>query len=448
MGIGSRDTMSEVRHLLVAYDEFLNCSRRPRPWWVRGTHEYAVAHVRTVLEPVCREYVRRAAVGASSTSSDQDDRERLGRFIASLPPKPSAARAIVLGVLVILLAQALSGVVGLLEQTYPEVRVTSGTRRSELLEALSDVASLSVSNVVKIAGVIVDAGLAGAAVVLTIAGLAAWLILRPLANGVAAARKLRNTNGVLSRLEQKVLSAAGVEPRRGSTLDLVVPALLAVPAFLLGVAMAREYFDGIPETELGLDVGETTSVEFLHPLFLLVLALALGVAGWVRLTWLAYRYLPVRRRTAGRDSEDDRRRRALSARPTMHYVATWLLATVLVIAGVVIYAALDTAPTDVHITLKTSIPATLRNGEIGLDVRTSETSEFDSATLRGYSGLAPDEGELDDAVSSTTHADVVLLLTPPQRRWLRTESRDAAPWLEVLVFDPAANKTRLRVILD
>jgi hypothetical protein len=447
--------MMNVTRLLLAYDDFLQrvSERRRRPW-VLGTSTYAVEHIRAVLDAVERHYVRRAAVGASSGPSETGDRERLRQFIQSLPPKPSASRVVVLGVLVILAAQALSALFGRFEQLYPEVRATSGAERSELLEALSDVASLSVSNVVKVVSVIIDAGLAGATVVLTIAGLAAWLVLRPLANGVAAAGALRDADTALCRLERAILTEAGVEPRTGSRLDLVVPALIAVPALLLALTLGREYFDGVQEIDLGFGVGETTTVEFIHPPILLPIALTLGVVAWARLTWLAHRHLPARRQLARNNPQVGRRRPGdpTSWRLLPPFLLPWVLVTTVFVGGLVWYGASDTTPTDVEIRLKTSIAEAVRDGAISLGVRSSERSEFDSVVLRGFSRLAPDDGDVDQevlpfAVAMSTKKDVFLRLTAPQRRWLRAESQSGEAWLEVLLFDPAANETHLRVFL-
>ena len=445
---------SNITGLLAAYDDLLRrVKSRPRRPWIVGTELYVLEHLRAVVGAATRGHARRVAVGSIAETSEKADLTRLARFTESLPPPPSAARKIILGVLIVVLAQALSAILGRFESLYPVARVGTPRARSQLLDALGDVASLSVSNVVKIEHVIVDAGLAGASIVATIGGLAAWIILRPLANGVVVARRLTEDDLDLHRREIAVLAKVDAQPPTSATLDLFVPALIAVPAVLMSLTLAQEYFHGVEDADHTFASHHfVTTLHFVQPRELLIVSIAVGYLGAVRLLLVSQDFW--RRRTArsaspARVSEGRavRHRRARSA------IAAAVFAAAMPLSGYLVFGLRDSRPVGVELELTSSSEQTLASGRVTMKVRYTEPAEFDSATLRGVAGHPPQDGELETLKRpedvSAVSGDVVLHLTESQRRWMRGELRSGAPYLDVLLFDDAANRTRIRpVFLD
>jgi hypothetical protein len=75
---------------------------------------------------------------------DSDALTRVGQFIDSLPPASSAVRRVVIGLLIVVVAQVVAGLLGQFDALYPAAVVPSGTERTQLLAALSDAGSLNV----------------------------------------------------------------------------------------------------------------------------------------------------------------------------------------------------------------------------------------------------------------------------------------------------------------
>jgi hypothetical protein len=294
--------------------------------------------------------------------------------------------------------------------------------------------------------VVFHAGFAGASLVFTICGIAAWLVLRPLANGVAAARHLAEHEAALRETETAALGDLGLRPRPGPMLDIVVPALVAVPAVLLAVTIGREYFNGIQSyVAFG---GPTTSVEYLHPTWLLGVALTLGVAAIFRLAFLGRSWL--RGTTTHPQQMSPRRfpRSALSALGRSPVV--WTLVVVSAFMGAFgLYGTVDTRPPDARVTVTNSPASIVAHGRITLRWWFSEPAGFVSVTLRGNAGTAPQDGQptllAPFAAPASRGGSVGLQLTADQRRWLRDQGLLAA-WLDIVVQDVSENHTRL--ILD
>jgi hypothetical protein len=177
---------SDLRALLAAYEQlFEHVAHRPRRPWRIGTETFVVVHVRATLGGPQRPYSRRSAVSLQLDNLEDENHRRVEQFMTSLRPSGLNARKVMIWLLVVVIAQILSSVLSELESLYPQTLVARGADRSQLLDALSELANLNVASLVKVARVVVHAGFAGAAVVLSIAGLAAWLVLRPFACGLA-----------------------------------------------------------------------------------------------------------------------------------------------------------------------------------------------------------------------------------------------------------------------
>jgi hypothetical protein len=443
---------SELRSLLVAYDDLLTRARerRKRPWEL-GTQTSVGEHVRAVLSAVERSHARRAAIAERLDDARSEDLERIAQFTRSLPRAPLAAGRLALGVAIIVLAQVLSALVGRLQSLYPEARIGTTGPRSELLDALSEVANLSVSNVIKVGRVVLDTGFAGVAVVLTIAGLAAWCVLHPFANGVVAGRALRDADADLRGLELAVLRAANAEPPNPATLDLWVPALVAVPGVLMGLSLTREYFRGI-EDENHL-FGSAATVEYLQPEGLLLLALVLAYLSAVRLAVLGRRYVrrgaPERRANAGRHADWGRWKR--------RFASGFWLAAVPVLAPVLawaIFGVRDIKPAGVELRITSSTDQAIAHRRVNVKADFTEEAGIETATLYGVEGFrqetAPERGELDvDELDGTTpeHSIVTLGLTESQRRWMQTKRKSAGFLVDIRMRDVGANQTPLSIFL-
>jgi hypothetical protein len=249
----------------------LNSDRARRARLTRlaaGTERFLVAHVRTVLDVVERRYLMRAATGMVSRA-DEADARCVHELARSLPPPASrlwlvAAAGIVLAVAQLLFSIAgltvLSGLtsVGSAEQTQQ--------RAGELTEALSRVAGLDVSNAGQATQLLLRTDVTVASLVLIGLLLSTYLVLRPLANGLIVSRALcrsdamRPWHGVskdertlaarlrLNQRESTVLARLELARPRETTLDLIVPGLLAAAVLLIAL---NGWMEGLLQSDSG-----------------------------------------------------------------------------------------------------------------------------------------------------------------------------------------------------
>lgn len=441
---------SDLRALLAAYEQlFEHVAHRPRRPWRIGTETFVVEHVRATLGGLQRAYSR--TVSLQLDNLEDENHRRVEQFMTSLRPSGLNARKVMIGLLVVVIAQILSSVLSELESLYPQTSVARGADRSQLLDALSELANLNVASLVKVARLVVHAGFAGAAVVLSIAGLAAWLVLRPFASGVVEARRLRVADPTIRAGEARLLSGVGAAPPRDSTMDLVVPMLLAGPALLVALTVGKEYLSGIPHIDDFRFVGNTgpfASAQFTRPIELLIAALVVGSLALIRLVQLGRAYLQ-RRVDAPSSTRGRKAGPSVAAVRTVPRAAPALVASLILLVCLV-YSAMDTMPAGVSVRIADAVARVPTGGKFTLDFRCTEHCEFDSARLAEGRGLAARDREVATLSKPDPYASssgpVVLQLTPTQMLWL-SEQRGASS-LEILVFDASANRTRVRMSID
>ena len=239
---------ADLKALLSAYERLLGSSAsRPRRGFAIGTETFVVEHVRAVLGILQRHYSRRAAGADSPETSDDEDLRRVELFAQSLPTSRLGVRRLLIALLIVVMAQILSSGLGRLESVDPQTRVSSAeqtrlpsaeqreqptVKRSELLDALSELPNLNVASLVKAARLVGDTDFAGASVIIGIAGFAAWLVLFPLAKGVKAARAIRQAERPrLDELERTVLASLPEEPPKNLASTWWYPPCWPGPAF-------------------------------------------------------------------------------------------------------------------------------------------------------------------------------------------------------------------------
>ena len=307
--------------LLRAYQRLIDEATRDHGWLKRGTPGFAVEHVRRGLITLQRRYGAHAALSDHRAPADEIARERVNEFAAALPPASSRWRTVGLAAAIFILARLLLAV-------FDEA---GDAATDPLADAVSRVSSLSPDNVGDAVDAILHADLLTIWVVAMMFGTAAYIVLRPLANGWSSSRMLRlgaastasrwyaAERSQAARLrvsdhESQVFEPCRMRVPEGLPFDLVVKACIAAPLLIGAFAYWEAFLTGCCE---GSPVGDAADggyfayVNMSRAGYDGALALVLGAGAAARVAWLA-----VQARARRSNAPTPRPLRCLSWRPS------------------------------------------------------------------------------------------------------------------------------------
>ena len=236
---------------------------------------YSVEHIRGSLAAVERRCNARAAV-AEPLEADADadeERSRAARFAASLPPAASRLQSLLLIAAILVAARVLFTLFGALSGSLSLVSAAvqtpggslagrPGDQVNPLADAAARVGDLSLGNISELAKLLLETSLLDTAYVLTIFGIATYLVLRPSACGAIAFRTALHGGGSGRRVgfymperriaervrlgehEANVLSAVGLKPGPEPRVDFIAKACLVAPLLLLAAVNWSSFLQG------------------------------------------------------------------------------------------------------------------------------------------------------------------------------------------------------------
>jgi hypothetical protein len=269
----------QVRKLLGSYQALLDETSRmrrnaPLSRWMcaRTTERLVVERVRRALALLNQRYQVNKALSDNADVATGDCHQRVADLAASLRAAPSRFQVVWL-VAVILVIGRIG--LALLELALPSPSphlssptaaavpfFPSGNTLSHLSVETQRLSNLNATNVGQVADVVFTTDILVTCIVLMILGFAAWIVLRPLGSGAAAARILfggssdgdRGSSDTSERLgtlrlrihdrEREVFSASGMETPSDSRLDIIAKALLAGSVLLLAFVLWHTYLRG------------------------------------------------------------------------------------------------------------------------------------------------------------------------------------------------------------
>jgi hypothetical protein len=317
-----------LRCLLVTYQRLIDEAAQAHPHasvlrrlLTIGPERFAVEHVRRSLASLERRYSAHAALAERPLSDATDDRERVVRLAASLPPAHSRLRSLAWLVGVLVVARVILAVIVALEDDlwYSVLIVTPsidyvgqpptvfGETAGPLADAFTRLGDLSLTNFGEAVEVVFNSSLLTTALVAVVFGFAAYVVLRPLITGAVAFRVLRH-GGTGSRLswygperaraaqlrlddhESAVFDVTGMRAPPDPWLDLGGKACVVAPLLILATAMWIAFLGGVfAAYGHRLQADGTTILLEAHQLDPQdgVKSLLLGSAAALRLGWLA-----------------------------------------------------------------------------------------------------------------------------------------------------------------
>jgi hypothetical protein len=235
-----------------------------------ATDYFLVEHIRTVLDVLQRRCRAQAAIQPGPAEDPSDNLRRLDGFSASLPSRPSRWYLLGLGALIIIVAEGLLSFVGR--------RILAGTKQgSSLATELERLTSPAINAPAQAIRAVVHTNVYGVCFVAICLCLAAYIVLRPLANGLIASREIldsrtrgrwwplrrratRHEWAGVAPTEQRVFAHFEVTRPRESHLDLVIRMFPALAALFLAFGVLALYRHG-----LGVGGGPTNSKSGFEP---------------------------------------------------------------------------------------------------------------------------------------------------------------------------------------
>jgi len=367
--------------LLSGYDALLAevarrrmCAALPRRLWAWSTERAANDYVRNALGLLQRRFAAHAALTEQRDESAAHGRERIEQFAASLPPPASRLRQLWMAAAVLVIAQLLLPLVrrvslGLLPISGKD---RDGNQVRQVATSLKRVADLNPNNVGDAITLVLRTNLLVTGLILAAVGVAAYLVLRPLANGAIELRVLRygalagrwppfhaRTRQTGARLEIRerervAFGDAGIELPSDGSVDLLAKACLVVPLLVVGAAFWGVFVSsGSEMVEEGGDIspGLMWRAGFM-PDFVshraasthAWMAVVAGFIGVARLAWLA---LEGRRRNAARWSGVVDAGARSSDSGARNAVVALAVGAIVSGAGFAFYARWDHRPPDV-----------------------------------------------------------------------------------------------------
>lgn len=302
-----------VHRLLKAYQALLEhvaqprrsqqLVRRLRTW---GTSHFAVESVRAGLATLERHHNAYAALAAQPDPSAADSRARIQQFAASLPSAPSRLRPLWFAAGVLVFARVLFPLLG--DHAPVFLGTSESTEGKDLADAAARVADLNLGNISELTDMLLHSSIFTTAYVVLTFGIAAYLVLRPLAGGAISFRTLRHGRSGgrravfyederrfaerlrLAEREAEVFGAAGLDPPPDPRVDFIVKACLALPFLFVAAANWEDFLStglngsGVLPTADGNDVAFAIRSRDDQ---LALIAVLLGGLVVLRLTWLA-----------------------------------------------------------------------------------------------------------------------------------------------------------------
>jgi hypothetical protein len=270
---------------------------------------YSVEHIRGSLAAVERRCNARAAVAdpLEADAGADEVRSRAARFAASLPPAASRLQSLLLIAAILVVARVLFTVFGTLSGSLSLVSAAvqtpgGGPEGSKLADAAARVGDLSLGNISELAKLLLETSLLDTAYVVTIFGVATYLVLRPSACGAIAFRTALHGGGSSRRVgfyvperriaervrlgehEANVLSAVGIKPGPEPRIDFIAKACLAAPLLLLAAVNWSSFLQGWNLNSGNAEAYTYTLVERHRDDALR--AIVIGVLVTLRLGWL------------------------------------------------------------------------------------------------------------------------------------------------------------------